>query len=116
MGEPEFDVEQCARQLRNLAHPHRLHIVACLLDGTATAAELAQRMGTDVATVEVHLQYLIDVNLAECDELDSPVGYRLRSEVSLAWLSLGDPGTIDLGCCQLTFTPEPKPDERKRSR
>lgn len=112
MSEPDFDVEQCAKQLRNLAHPHRLHIVACLLDGSATADELAQRMGTDLATVEAHLQFLIDANLAEREELDSPASYHLRSEVSLAWLSLGDPGTINLGCCQLTFTPERKPDER----
>jgi hypothetical protein len=99
----EFDAEYCAQQLRKIAHPHRLHLVACLLDGPATAAELAERIGADTETLEAHLQYLIDANLAE---LEGP-SYRLRAEVSIAWLTMCDTGTIDLGCCKLHLDTDP---------
>ena len=98
---PENFAQEWAERLKLLAHPDRLHIVACLLEKPATLTELATQVSKDVSTVWTQLQVLVETGIVGRDD-DSV--YALSSDVSLAWLGIGENTTLDLGCCRLELT------------
>ena len=112
--QPEFN--EAIERLKVLAHPDRLHIAACLLEGSHTALELAHTLRRDVDEVAGHLQVMLDAGLIQREGFEPFSVYSFLPEVALASLS-GDPQTtIDFGCCQLTLTqinemrPKPRQD------
>jgi DNA-binding transcriptional ArsR family regulator len=56
-------------QMRVLAHPLRARMLAALrMDGSATSAELARRLGTNTGATSYHLRRLADAGLVTEDE------------------------------------------------
>ena len=105
------DFEGCADRLQAIAHPARLRILACLLEQRATAHELAGQLDSDAPTIEHQLNALVASGIVQ---REGQV-YSLCTEVSLAWLGLGDDSTIDFGCCKLKLVQIQSPDDRPRS-
>jgi DNA-binding transcriptional ArsR family regulator len=63
-----------ARQLRTMAHPLRVRLLALLrADGPATATRLAQVTGTNTGATSYHLRQLAEVGLV-VEELDRATG------------------------------------------
>jgi ArsR family transcriptional regulator, zinc-responsive transcriptional repressor len=52
------DLEQCARALRVLAHPHRLKIVELLMGGQLSVGDLAEAVGLAPSAVSQHLSHM----------------------------------------------------------
>ena len=115
MSDPTPEFAAGVERLKVLADPDRLHIAACLLEGSKCAGELAKQLGKDTAAVLDHLQVMVAAGFVQSEGVGQFATYSFRPEVSLAALALGDRGTIDLGCCQLQLTQisDRKPDERK---
>lgn len=66
--EPTDRVHLDSRQLRVLAHPLRVRLLAALrADGASTATALAARLGTNSGQTSYHLRQLADVGLVEDD-------------------------------------------------
>ncbi|MGK4583401.1 helix-turn-helix domain-containing protein [Kitasatospora sp. HPMI-4] len=68
MNEPEPRTQRVidARSLRGLAHPLRMHILEALrLDGPATSARLAERLGESTGTISWHLRHLAEHGFIE---------------------------------------------------
>ncbi|GAA2227559.1 MULTISPECIES: helix-turn-helix domain-containing protein [Kitasatospora] len=68
MNEPEPRTHRVidAKSLRGLAHPLRVHILEALrLDGPATSARLAERLGESTGTISWHLRHLAEHGFIE---------------------------------------------------
>src|SRR4051794_26153986 len=62
------NVELTARQIRVLAHPLRARLLGQLRrGGSATATQLAGRLGTNTGATSYHLRQLAEVGLVEDD-------------------------------------------------
>jgi DNA-binding transcriptional ArsR family regulator len=67
--DPDRDVMLDARNLRGLAHPLRLRMLAALREGgAATATQLASRLGESSAATSYHLRQLADYGFIVEDE------------------------------------------------
>ena len=113
MSDDPQNLDKGAKRLQVLAHPVRLHICACLLEGSSTAVELAQQLNRDIPEVLEHLQVMNDAGFVQSEGAGAFGVYSFRPEVSLSALGIGDQATIDLGCCQLKLTQisDRKPEE-----
>ena len=100
----QSELSEATERLKVLAHPDRLHIAACLLEGSHTAAELAQTTRKSVDVVMEHLTVMTTAGFIECDGVGPYGMYSFRTDVSLSALEMGGDAKIDFGCCQLTLT------------
>jgi DNA-binding transcriptional ArsR family regulator len=111
MPEPSEDFDAGLKRLKVLADPDRLHIAACLMEGSMSATELAEQLGQDIAAVMEHLDVMTSEGFLQREGEGAFAVYSFLPEVSLAALGLGDAAkTIDMGCCKLTLTQISPPD------
>lgn len=92
----------CAQRLRVLAEPHRLSILKLLLAGPRPVGQISAQLAIEQSLLSHHLRVLRQQGLVKSHRAGRAVLYQLSPEVCLA----GAEG-IDLGCCALSFAPQP---------
>ncbi|RMG08545.1 MAG: ArsR family transcriptional regulator [Planctomycetota bacterium] len=94
--------EPCARKLKSLADPTRLGVLRALARGPQRVKTLGALLGTEQSLLSKHLRVLRDAGLVVARRDGKGVRYRLADGVAAAG------GGLDLGCCRLSFDPEPR--------
>ena len=100
----------CARRLRVLADETRLAVMRELLQGPRGVGELNAAIPVEQSLLSHHLRVLRDAGLVVTERQGKGVLYRMAPEVGGTLTG----GSIDLGCCQLTFPPEGGSSKRSR--
>ncbi|MEO1237266.1 MAG: metalloregulator ArsR/SmtB family transcription factor [Planctomycetota bacterium] len=88
-----------AELFRVLGDGTRLGVVMQLMNGPRRVGELNESLGVEQSLLSHHLRVLRDAGLVTAERDGKAVVYRVAE-------SLQDPdraGTIDLGCCRLSF-------------
>ena len=94
----------CASQLKVLADETRLHVIRQLMKGEHNVGQLNAALGIDQSLLSHHLAVLREARLVTSRRDGKAVQYQLASDVEMD----PDSKTINLGCCQLNFTPAPR--------
>ena len=87
----------CADKLKVLADPTRLTVLEALLNGPQHVGQMNERLGLEQSLLSHHLKVLRSAGLVEALRDGKKVRYQLAPEVA----SRG--GSLDLGCCEITF-------------
>lgn len=72
--------DQLAARLRAFADPNRLHIVALLLTGEHTAAQLNDELQICQPTLSHHMKVLCQTGLVDCRKVGVRCFYRMNAE------------------------------------
>jgi DNA-binding transcriptional ArsR family regulator len=88
--------KSCAEQLRLIGTDIRLEVLRQLSSGPKLVHELNDVLDVEQSLLSHHLQVLRENGLVQSRREGKAVRYRLTREARTA-------GTIDLGCCSLTF-------------
>ena len=88
----------CADKLKVLADPTRLAVLELLKDGPRHVGDLMQSLQIEQTLMSHHLKALRTAKLVVSKRDGKAVLYRLASAALT-----GESGSIDLGCCELTF-------------
>ena len=95
----------CVRYLKGLADPTRMEVVRLLLAQPRCVTDLAELLGTSVASTSYHLKSLRNAGIVSEDRQGQHVFYQIAPAISDA----SDPqaGKLNLGCCQVVFPGAP---------
>ncbi len=100
---PVPDSRQCASLLKALVDETRLRIVRHLFGGRRCVSELAEALAEDEAKISHHLGVLRHTGVVEDERAGRFVYYRLHPVVHRGAETVKEAGTIDLGCCSVSF-------------
>jgi DNA-binding transcriptional ArsR family regulator len=89
----------CAEKLKVLSDPTRMRVLEALRDGSKHVNTLTKVLKIEQSLLSHHLQALRVAGFVKSERDGKAVLYRLTSAAALD----GDGGSIDLGCCQLSF-------------
>ena len=91
----------CAEMLKAIGDPIRLRIIDALRTGSKNVSDLAELLGTEIATVSHHLGILHAAGLLEREKHGRFKVYRLRAGILATTAEPHAKQHIDLGCCRL---------------
>ena len=101
--------DDCASRLKLVSDPTRLQVIRLLLEGPSHVGPLQQRLGIEQSLLSHHLRTLREAGLVESQRDGKAVLYRVTPGTVVE--TRGE--AIDLGCCVLSFDPDPAgPDSR----
>ena len=96
MDHPESD---CASRLKLLSDPTRLRVMRRLLEAPCHVGDLQRHLDVEQSLLSHHLRVLRDAGLVRSERDGKAVLHRLASGTTDETRG----GTIDLGCCVLSF-------------
>jgi DNA-binding transcriptional ArsR family regulator/catechol 2,3-dioxygenase-like lactoylglutathione lyase family enzyme len=91
----------CAEMLKAIGDPLRLRIIDALRTGSKNVGDLAELLGTEVATVSHHLGILHAAGLLDREKHGRFKVYRLRTGILATAAEPHGKQHLDLGCCRL---------------
>ena len=91
----------CAERLKVLADETRLAVVRQLMDQERHVGDLQAALGIEQSLLSHHLRSLREAGIVESQRDGKAMLYRLSPE-----LERGKNGTVDLGCCRISFAPD----------
>jgi ArsR family transcriptional regulator len=94
------EFEGCARQLKALADPKRLHLIQCLFNGPCSVSNLSELTGEEIVSVSHHLGVLRNAGLVKIERRGKFIIYSVAPH-----LKHRKSGTLNFGCCQLDLKP-----------
>lgn len=100
----------CADKLKVLADATRLAVVERLFERPAHVGELVRELGVEQSLLSHHLRCLREAGLVLAERDGKAVLYRVAG--GLTRTASGQ--SIQLGCCELSFPPRPRPKSRAR--
>ena len=92
--------ETCAHLLKVLADETRLGVVRQLMNRPMHVGEINEDLQVEKTLLSHHLKVLREAGIVEAERDGQAVLYRLSPEVA----SRKRGQSIDLGCCQITFS------------
>jgi len=96
---PEHTMSDCAGMLRVLGDQTRLAVVSQLFDHPLHVSEIQAQLGVEQSLLSHHLRVLRDAALVVAERDGKRVLYRVSRDVA----SRRSGGSLDFGCCRLTF-------------
>jgi ArsR family transcriptional regulator len=94
----------CVDKLKLLADPTRLAVLEALMDRPKQVNELLDQLGVEQSLLSHHLALLREAEMVESIRKGKAVQYQLGQEVR----GTTQGKSLDLGCCQLSFSPSSK--------
>lgn len=98
----------CADKLKVLADTTRLAVLESLMDTPKRVGELMDLLGVEQSLLSHHLALLREAGLVEGKRDGKSVLYQLAKGVESATTGK----SLDLGCCQLSFSTRKKASKR----
>jgi DNA-binding transcriptional ArsR family regulator len=92
----------CADRLKALAEETRLTVVRHLMKGPSHVGEIQTALGIEQSLLSHHLRNLREAGIVEATRDGKAVLYQLSPDMERR-----SDGTVDLGCCRISFDPEP---------
>ena len=105
---PSSPSTDCANKLKLLADTTRLAVLESLMNRPKRVGELMKRLGVEQSLLSHHLALLREAGLVETTRDGKSVLYKLSNGVESATAGK----SLDLGCCQLSFTTRKKTIKR----
>jgi len=93
--------DSCVEKLKVLADETRLSVLEALMNGPRHVGELSDSLGVEQSLLSHHLRVLREARLVESNRDGKGVLYSVAPGVK----SDATQKAINLGCCELTFTP-----------
>jgi len=94
----------CAEKLKVLADRTRLAVMESLMDDPCHVGKLAEILDVEQSLLSHHLRVLREAGLVVADRKGKSILYRVAAETQVE----GTRSAINLGCCQLHFSPGQK--------
>ncbi|MDA0740200.1 MAG: metalloregulator ArsR/SmtB family transcription factor [Nitrospirae bacterium] len=98
----------CADKLKLLADTTRLAVLESLMDQPKRVGELRDLLGVEQSLLSHHLALLREAGLVDATRDGKSVLYQLAKGVESATTGK----SLDLGCCQLSFSTRKKASKR----
>ncbi|GJL64937.1 MAG: hypothetical protein NPIRA04_35910 [Nitrospirales bacterium] len=99
----------CAEKLKALADTTRLSVLESLMDEPRLVSELMSILNIEQSLLSHHLAHLREVGLVQSVRNGKAVRYQLAPHVVMSTAT----NSLDLGCCQLSFTVQTKNPTQK---